>query len=149
MVQKDPSAEETAVLGWVKAHPDYEGVVGNGRSKLVNDTLGTPPNEWSTLPYGPYPQKKFKWDDKVLGAKSGAQFANPTFGDQAGKYTGTLSQLYVPSAGIVLHQHHSIPACTSYECKEDSWVEGWDVPFSEGANDPMYRYRVHKPVSLS
>ena len=68
LIQKDE--EEPSVVGWVKNHPDYEGMV-NGRSKLVKDEYPAP-SEWSTLPYGPYPQKKFAWDDKVIGAKSGS-----------------------------------------------------------------------------
>ena len=56
----------------------------NGRSKLINDTNPEPPNEWSSLPYGPYPQKKFAWDKK---AKS-------------------LVQIFVPSAQITVRREN-------------------------------------------
>ena len=52
LVQKDDE-ELPETIGWTQAHPDFEGVVGKGRSKLVPDTL-EPPTEWSNLPYGPY-----------------------------------------------------------------------------------------------
>lgn len=42
---------------------------------------------------------------------------------------------------MIQRSRRSIPACNSYECKTDSYTEGWDVPTSEGANDPMYRYK--------
>jgi len=40
----------------------------SGRSRLVNQTklelddMYRKPQKWSTLPYGPYEQKKFPWD---------------------------------------------------------------------------------------
>lgn len=52
--------------GWIRPHPEYEGMVG-GRSKLVNEYGVEKPTEWSNLPYGPYRQKKFEWDDKIWG----------------------------------------------------------------------------------
>lgn len=50
------------------------------------------PQEWSTLPYGPYPQKKFPWTGKIWGAKDASEFQKPTYGDSAGVWTGTLAQ---------------------------------------------------------
>ena len=75
----------------IKPYGDYEGRVG-GRSRLGPE--GEKPSEWSTLPYGPYPQKKFPWSDKRLGAPpaDSARFDKPAYGDSTGVWTGTLAQ---------------------------------------------------------
>jgi hypothetical protein len=60
----------------------------------VND-YGVTKQDWSSLPYGPYKQKSFAWDDKILGGKDASEFQKPTYGDSAGIWSGTLAQMHL------------------------------------------------------
>ena len=67
----DPEDPNLASRTVIQPYSRYEGAVGS-RSKLGIE--GEKPSEWSTLPYGPYYQKKFPWTGKVWGAKDASEF---------------------------------------------------------------------------